>query len=78
MNKSGRAVKVGDYLTVHPVSFDHGEAGERKKKTEKTARGRVVYVHPAGRYCIIEFEVGTRERATIRESFQLVKGAVLE
>lgn len=75
MNENGRAVKVGDYLTVRPVSFDPGETREGKKKT---ARGRVVYVHPAGRYCIIEFEVGTRERATIRESFQLVKGAVLE
>lgn len=38
----------------------------------------VVYIHPAGRYCVLEFDVGRREPVTIRESFQLIDGRVAE
>lgn len=37
-----------------------------------------VYVHPGGRYCVLEFDVGRREPVTIRESFQLIDGRVAE
>ena len=37
-------------------------------------RGR----YPAGRYCVLEFDVGRREPVTIRESFQLIDGRVAE
>ena len=44
----------------------------------KAIPGTVVYVHPGGRYCVLEFDVGRREPMTIRESFQLIDGRVAE
>ena len=44
----------------------------------KAIPGTVVYVHPGGRYCVLEFDVGRREPVTIRESFQLIDGRVAE
>lgn len=55
-------VKLGDRRTVHPVTFDvYGENGK-----PRPISGRVVYIHPAARYCTLEFEVG-RNGAKMRE-----------
>lgn len=60
-------IKLGDRITVKPATFDvPGKDGK-----PKAIPGTVVYIHPAGRYCVLEFDVGRREPVTIRESFQL-------
>lgn len=60
-------IKLGDRITVKPATFDvPGKDGK-----PKAIPGTVVYVHPGGRYCVLEFDVGRREPVTIRESFQL-------
>lgn len=59
-------IKLGDRITVKPATFDvPGKDGK-----PKAIPGTVVYVHPGGRYCVLEFDVGRREPVTIRESFQ--------
>ena len=68
-------IKLGDRRSVHPVTFDPGQTKEGK---QKTATGRVVYVHPKGRFCTLEFEIGARSGATIRERFQLVEGEIFQ
>ena len=66
-------IKPGDRRTVHPVTFDvYGENGK-----PRPISGIVVYIHPAARYCTLEFEVG-RNGAKMRESFKLVEGEILE
>lgn len=65
-------IKLGDRRTVHPVTLDGHEKGKPRPLT-----GTVVYIHPAGRYCAIEFEVG-RDGERVRESFRLVEGEILE
>ena len=50
-------IKLGDRITVKPATFDvPGKDGK-----PKAIPGAVVYVHPAGRYCVLEFDVGRRE-----------------
>ena len=67
-------IKLGDRITVKPATFDvPGEKGRAK-----AIPGTVVYIHPAGRYCVLEFDVGRREPVTIRESFQLIDGRAAE
>ena len=67
-------IKLGDCITVKPATFDvPGKDGK-----PKAIPGAVVYIHPAGRYCVLEFEVGRREPTTIRERFQLIDGRVAE
>ena len=69
-----RMIKLGDRITVKPATFDvPGKDGK-----PKAIPGTVVYIHPAGRYCVLEFDVGRREPVTIRESFQLIDGRVAE
>ena len=68
-------IRLGDRRSVHPITFGPGETKEGKKKT---ATGRVVYIHPRGCYCTLEFEVGVREPAKLRESFQLVEGEIFQ
>lgn len=66
-------IKLGDRRAVHPVTFDvYGENGK-----PRPISGRVVYIHPAARYCTLEFEVGKRGER-IRESFQLIEGEIAE
>lgn len=66
-------VKLGDRRTVRPVTFDvcgkNGRPGP--------VSGRVVYIHPAGRFCTLEFEFGRNGQRT-RESFQLIEGEIAE
>ena len=67
-------IKLGDRIAVKPVTFDiPGNPGK-----PKAIPGTVVYIHPEGRYCILEFEVGIRETVTLRESFKLVNGEVFQ
>lgn len=54
-------VRVGD-VQRRPVSFSDSDA-----KNARLLRGTVVYVHPAGRFHVVEFEKG------VRESFMGVK-----
>ena len=49
-------VRVGDTVQRRPVSFSDSDA-----KNAQTMRGTVVWVHPAGRFHVVEFEKGVRE-----------------
>lgn len=49
-------VRVGDVVYRQPISFSDSEA-----KNARTMRGTVVYVHPAGRFHVVEFEKGVKE-----------------
>ena len=49
-------VRVGDVVQRRPVSFSDSDS-----KNASLMRGKVVYVHPAGRFHIVEFEKGVRE-----------------
>lgn len=63
-------IKLGDRITVKPATFDvPGKDGKPKAIT-----GTVVYVHPGGRYCVLEFDVGRREPVTIERAFSLSTG----
>ena len=67
-------IKLGDRITVKPATFD--VPGKDVKPIAILCT--VVYVYPAVRYCVLEFDVGRREPVTIRESFQLIDGRVAE
>ena len=57
-------VTIGCGRTVKPVTFSVlGKDGK-----DKAVRGTVSYIHPARRYCILEFAV---RGGILRESFQL-------
>lgn len=60
-------VKVGD-VVIRKLDFtfasDNGNAG----REAKNYAGRVVYVHPKGRFFVVEFPM--RNKATIRVSFR--------
>lgn len=64
-------VTIGCGRTVKPVTFSVlGKDGK-----DKAVRGTVSYVHPARRYCILEFAV---RGGILRESFQLIDGEIAE
>lgn len=46
-----------------------------KDGKDKAVRGTVSYIHPARRYCILEFAV---RGGILRESFQLINGEIAE
>lgn len=46
-----------------------------KDGKDKAVRGTVSYIHPARRYCILEFAV---RGGILRESFQLIDGEIAE
>lgn len=56
--------KVGDKVERYPITFtgDYDKPGKKKRKIT----GTVVYVHPQGRYHIVEFAVSG---GAIREGF---------
>jgi hypothetical protein len=59
-------VKLGDKRSVYPGTFEaRGKNGVLQRVT-----GTVAYIHPASRYCVLEFDIGER----IREAFQLIRG----
>lgn len=67
-------IRLGDRITLKPVTFEVSDKGGKPKAIP----GTVVYVHPKRRYCTLEFDVGRSEPAHIRESFQLIGGRIAE
>lgn len=57
------AVKIGQKVTRYPVSFSEPDG----KKGQKPMTGTVVYIHPLGRFHIVEFEL---RGGKVQESFQ--------
>lgn len=53
--RDGR-IQTGDIVQRKPVSFSESDA-----KNTRMMRGTVVWVHPAGRFHVVEFEKGIRE-----------------
>lgn len=59
-------MKVGDMVKRRPLTFhEYGESGDGKAPG-KAMTGRVVYIHPLGRYHVVEFEL---RGGPVRESF---------
>ena len=54
--RENRPLRVGDTVVRCPVTFGGGEG-----KAAKLMRGTVVYVHPKGRFHVVEFARGIRE-----------------
>lgn len=54
-------VEAGDVVMRRPISFSDTDS-----KNAKLMRGTVVWVHPKGRYHVVEFGEGSK---AIRESF---------
>ena len=54
-------VQVGDIVSRKPITFSDNES-----KNAGWLRGRVVWVHPLGRFHVVEFGEGRR---AVRESF---------
>lgn len=54
--KNEHRLAVGDVVYRKPISFSDSDA-----KNARLLRGTVVYVHPAGRFHVVEFEKGVRE-----------------
>lgn len=59
-------VKIGDIVVREPVTVEQYDE-DLKKHTKAAMRGKVVYVHPEGRYHTVEFMTAG---GAIRESFQ--------
>ena len=59
VSATGGRVQVGDGVYRKPISFSDSDA-----KNARTMRGTVVWVHPAGRFHVVEFEKGVRESFT--------------
>lgn len=55
-------MKIGQKVTRYPVSFSEPDG----KKGQKPVTGTVVYIHPLGRFHIVQFElrVGRYRRAS--------------
>ncbi len=61
-------MRVGDPITFLPDCWVHGQGSESVQARTGAVRGKVVYIHPKGRYYVAEGQVGGR---TIREAFQI-------
>lgn len=58
-------VRIGDTVTRKPLTI--GDYDEKMRKhTDKPMRGKVVYVHPLGRFHTVEFMTAG---GPLRESF---------
>jgi len=65
--QGGGRMQGGDRVTRSPETFAEGvETRERQKPQPRAMTGRVVYIHPRGRYHVVEFEVAGHR---VRESF---------
>ena len=61
-------MQVGDRVTRAPETFLEGqELKAREHAKPRAMTGRVVYIHPRGRYHVVEFEVAGHR---VRESFK--------
>lgn len=65
--KRGEIVQAGDTVHIAPVSFSTAEFPGGHSPPRK---GRVAWVHPKGRFYLVEFPVGSQ---VIRECFQGVR-----
>ena len=52
-------VRVGDKVVRHPYTML--EKSEQKEGSSVTLRGTVIYIHPRGRFHVVEFPKGIRE-----------------
>lgn len=57
-------MKLGQKVMRVPETFT--DTGEDRKSVKRPMVGRVVYIHPQGRYHTVEFELGG---GTVRERF---------
>ena len=55
-SKIKHLLEVGDTVQRRPISFSDSD-----DKNARLLRGTVIYVHPAGRFHVVEFEKGVRE-----------------
>lgn len=62
---------IGDKIMFHPV-FLHVDKDGRRLDGKPPVPGRVVYIHPLGRYLVVERRVD--DRYTYREAIKLTKG----
>lgn len=62
-------MQIGDMVKARPQTIG---ADPLYKPAAPLTAGRVVYIHPAGRFCVLEFET---RGGGIRESFMLREGA---
>ena len=62
---------IGDKIMFHPV-FMHVDKDGRRLAGKPPVPGRVVYIHPLGRYLVVERRVD--DRYTYREAFKLSTG----
>lgn len=63
--------EIGDKIMFRPTFLCQDTDGRRLRSREPVP-GRVVYVHPQGRYLVAERRVD--DRYTYREAFKLTKG----
>lgn len=63
-------VQIGDTVVRKPETFDRYDEKLRKYDKAAPMRGKVVYVHPKGRYHTVEFMTAG---GPVRESFQGVE-----
>lgn len=57
-------MKLGQIVTRYPETVC--ELDDKARTIKKPMKGRVVYIHPKGRYHTVEFEL---RGGTVRESF---------
>lgn len=62
-------MNVGDPISFVPDAWIHGQGAETVLKRTAHVKGRVIYVHPKGRFYVVEGEVGGR---TIREAYKII------
>jgi len=64
-------MRIGDTVLAKPVAF-----GERNENGAKVAMpGTVIYIHPRGRFCTLEFTVGHGSK--LKESFMMYGGRMV-
>ena len=62
-------MNVGDPISFVPDAWVHGQGAETVLRRTAHVKGRVIYVHPKGRFYVAEGEVGGR---TIREAYKII------
>lgn len=61
-------VKLGQIVTRYPETFC--ELDDKARSTRQPMKGTVVYIHPLGRYHVVEFAL---RGGPVRESFSGVR-----
>ena len=62
------AVNLGDKIRFIPTGWEGKRDFAHGPVIPESVTGRVIYVHPAGRYCTVEARIGSE---TLRESLHL-------